>query len=170
MHISTEPVRSNLITTVDELCSILQTFSEPLTPGKLLELTSLIKLAPDQWHPYLTFDPQQFSFRTVYDSPIFEINIIGWRSGQFSSAHDHRMTACCVRVLEGVLTNIDYRVDSHNKLEEIGRENLSAGEILARSGWEIHRCGNASSSGTDLATLHLYSPPLRPLSERKRDE
>lgn len=163
-------VRTDTITTIDELRAVLETIRQPLTVVQLLELTSRLQLSPSQWREHLTFDPHRFSFRTIYDSPHFEINVIGWRSGQFSSTHDHRGTACCVIVLDGVLTNIDYRIVSANELKKTSRVDLRPGEILSRSGWEIHCCGNEQPCGTDLATLHLYSPPLRPLAERQYHE
>ncbi|EDL59363.1 cysteine dioxygenase [Gimesia maris] len=165
-----EPVRTDTIATVDELRSVLKTFSEPLKPWALLELVSQIQLTPSEWHKYLSFDPHRFCFRTIYGSANFEINIIGWRRGQFSSVHDHRGTSCCVRVLEGVLTNVDYHVGVSQELKQIRRVDLQAGEILSRNEWEIHRCGHEQSFRGDLATLHVYSPPLRPLSERQYDE
>lgn len=161
---------TNTITTIDELGAVLATFQRPLTTDELMELTSRLQLSASEWREYLAFDPHQFCFRTIYHSPHFEINIIGWRSQQHSSIHDHSGTACCVLVLEGTLTNIDYLAVSDKQLRQTTRIELRSGEILARSGSEIHRCGNDQPSGMDLVTLHLYSPPLRPLSERQYHE
>jgi cysteine dioxygenase len=163
-------LHSDTIITIEDLRSVLGTIERPLTIEHLPELVSRLNLSGDQWREYLTFDPHQFSIRTIYESPCFEVNIIGWLSGQFSSIHDHRGTACCVMVLDGVLTNIDYRLDAVNELEETSRGDLWPGEMLCRSDRAIHRCGNGQPRGIDLATLHLYSPPLRPLAERQYRE
>jgi cysteine dioxygenase len=163
-------VRTDTMATIDELRAVLEMIRQPLTVVQLIELTSRLQLSSSQWREHLVFDPERFSFRTIGDSPHLEINVIGWQSGQFSSIHDHRGTACCVLVLDGVLTNIDYRFDSANELHETSRVDLRLGEILSRSDREIHCCGNEQPCGTDLATLHLYSPPLRPLAERQYHE
>lgn len=155
------------VATIDELRSVLETFQRPLSGSQLLDLTARLQFPPRQWRECVAFDPQRFCFQTIYKSPYFEVNVIGWRSGQHSSAHDHRGTACCVLVLEGTLTNRDYCTVAGNRLHETARLELGPGEILARSGWEIHRCGNEQPCGAELATLHLYSPPLRPLAERQ---
>jgi len=167
---SMQCLRTDTIATIAELRAVLETIRQPLTVVQLVSLTSRLQLSPSQWRKHLTFDPDRFSFRTICDSPHFEINVIGWRSGHFSSVHDHPGTACCVLVLDGVLTNIDYRLDSAKELNETSRIHLRLGEILARSDREIHCCGNEQPCGTDLATLHLYSPPLRPLAERQCHE
>ena len=160
-------VHANTITTIDELRSVLETVRRPLTLFELRVLASRLRFSADQWQRYLTFDPRRFSFRAIYSSPHFEINLIGWRSGQFSSLHDHRGTACCVLVLDGVLTNVDYGILSSKVLKETSQVTLRPGQILSRSGCEIHRCGNDQPYPVELATLHLYSPPLRPLSRRQ---
>ncbi|WP_417389338.1 cysteine dioxygenase [Gimesia sp.] len=162
-----ERVHTATIDTIEALRSALTKIERSLTVYELPEFASRLQLLASQWREYLTFDPHQFSYRTIYESPKFEINIISWRIGQFSSIHDHRGTACCVLVLDGVLTNIDYQLDAANELRETSRFDLRPGEMLSRNDWEIHRCGNGQPSGVDLATLHLYSPPLRPLEERQ---
>jgi len=78
-------VYPDTISTIDALRSVLTKIEHPLTVQELPELASRLQLPARQWRDHLTFDPHQFSCRTIYDSPHFEINIIGWRSGQFSS-------------------------------------------------------------------------------------
>lgn len=155
------------IVTLDDLRAALAAIGGPLSIQQLPEFVSRLQLHPSQWRAQLTFHPERFSFRTIYASPHFEINIIGWRSGQFSSIHDHRGTACCVLVLDGVLTNVDYYRNAMNAMRETSRVNLHPGEVLSRNAWEIHRCGNDQPCGSDLATLHFYSPPLLPLEQRQ---
>ena len=163
-------VQPETIVTIDMLRSVLTKVERRLTTGQLQRFASRLQLPTSQWRKYVRFDPHHFSYRTLYDSPHFEINIIGWRSGQFSSIHDHRGTDCCVLVLDGVLTNIDYHRHETNDLRETSRVDLRPGELLSRSDYEIHRCGNEQHSGVDLATLHFYSPPLLPLEERQHHE
>lgn len=155
------------IDTIAELRALLAATHRPLTIDELTHVASRLRLDPQDWRQHLAFSEEHFCFQTIYESPHFEINVIGWRTGQFSSAHDHRGTACCVLVLAGVLTNIDYRLNGPYSLQETGRFHLQPGELLPRTDLDIHRCGNEQADGSDLVTLHLYSPPLRPLTERE---
>lgn len=166
-------VPASPVVTIAELRSALDayhTYHRPLSARELLEFTSRLQLPPQQWRKYVAFHPRRFCSQTIYRSRYFEINIIGWRSGQHSSVHDHRGAACCVLVLEGVLRNRDYCIVQGHELKEVSRVELGPGEILLRSGREIHRCGNEQTYGVGLATLHVYSPPLWPLSERQYRE
>lgn len=160
-------IRSDRITTTNQLRSVLETPQRPLPLPELLEFTSQLQLPRNQWQTDLAFNPHRFCSRTLFASPHFEINIIGWKPGQHSSVHNHSGSACCVLVLDGVLTNRDYQIVPQNQLRETSRIELQPGEILARSDCDIHRCGNEQTGSADLATLHLYSPPLRPLSKRR---
>ena len=157
------------IKTLPALLSILQTFDRPLASDELNDLVARIELPRSAWEDDVRFQPDEFCFHTLYDSPHFELNLIGWRCGQVSCAHDHRGSACCVRVLAGVLTNRDYQLSPAGQLLETGRRDLHPGELLARQDHGIHRCGNEQADGRDLVTLHLYSPPLRPREERRYD-
>lgn len=159
--------RTIAVATIDELRAVLQTSDRPWTAPELVTFTSRLRIPRKQWRGCVAFNAHRFCYQTLYASPQFEVNLIGWRSGQHSSVHDHRGTACCVLVLDGILTNRDYSMGSGSTLNETGRFDLKPGEILSRTGWEIHRCGNEQTHGVDLVTLHLYSPPLRPLSERQ---
>jgi cysteine dioxygenase len=153
--------------TIDRLCVALGPLRQPLTAKQLLALTSQLRASCLNWGTHLTFSPHRFSVVTVFKSPWLEINLIGWQSGQFSSVHNHRGSRCCVLVLDGILTNIDYRIDPIQGLKEIARLDMRSGNILCRNDCEVHCCGNQRPQGCDLATLHLYSPPLRPLTERQ---
>jgi len=160
---------SSTLTTLDDLFAWLRACDRPLSLNELYDGVRRVELSAEEWRPRLSFSADNFCFQTLFESPAFEVNLIGWHPGQFSSVHDHRGTACCVLVLEGTFTNRDYRHNSDGKLKEVSQFQLSPGEVLRREDDQIHCCGNATDSGHDLATLHFYSPPLPPLSERRYD-
>lgn len=153
--------------TMGQLRTALQTRSQTLSAMELQELAGRIRLPRAEWQQYVEYDDRQFKIRTVFESSLFEVNLIGWKGGQTSSIHDHRGSACCVLVLDGIFTNRDYRLTDHGRVRQVAQSSLRAGESLARHDGQIHRCGNEQSNGENLATLHLYSPPLKPLSERR---
>jgi len=126
-----------------------------------------IALPREQWIPLVRYDTQQFHFHTLVYSQWLEVNLIGWKPGQWSSVHDHRGTECAVLVLQGTLSNQDYEVRSDERLVETSRCRLCIGEHLMRPDRQIHSCGNDADAPNDLVTLHVYSPALLPLSQRR---
>jgi len=63
-------------------------------------------------------------------------------------------------VLAGVATEIGYRKTPAGPLEVIRRRELPAGAICATEDEDIHEMANLQQDGSDLVTLHIYSPPL----------
>ncbi|MFG0334675.1 MAG: cysteine dioxygenase [Maioricimonas sp. JB049] len=165
----TSGLQTRFIHSVPDLQRVLDEFQRSLDELELRQLAGRIRLGREQWEPYVGFLSERFCYRTIYSSFWFEVNVIGWRSGQQSSVHDHRGTACCVLVLDGVLTNTDYAPGPDGRLCETEHVCLHPGELLCRSDRAIHRCGHGGTSGDDLATLHFYSPPLLPLEQRRHD-
>ena len=90
----------------------------------------------------------------------YEILCMCWQSGQRSLIHDHNESNCVVRVLEGVLTNIDYKLLPSGYIRPDGALECHAGATDARSEASIHQVANLQEPGCNLVTLHVYSPPL----------
>lgn len=94
-------------------------------------------------------------------TPRFDMLVIGWRKGQFSSIHDHMGTLNCTRVIRGTLTQRLFRAEGAGEsvdLELVEEERLPAGARTLLDAGGIHQMGNADDA--DLLTLHVYSAPL----------
>ncbi len=154
------------ITKIEHLRLSLSNYDRALPLQELRKFASQLTLSPSEWQCHVTYHELHFCYKTLFQSAYFEVNLIGWRPGQISSIHHHIGSACCVLVLDGLLTNRDYRVASEIHLIETAKTDLTCGEVLTRFGTQVHSCGNEQKN-VDLTTLHLYSPPLRPLAERK---
>ncbi len=164
---TTASINQQSVTTISALRQTLQQVASPLNANQLAHLVDRVALTAEQWRPWIRFDPAEFCFRPLFRSRWMEANLIGWKPGQWSSIHDHRGTCCAVLVLRGTLTNRDFSFDSSGKLLPLKQTQLAAGERLSRRDRAIHCCGNDANNAGDLATLHFYSPPLPPLSERR---
>ena len=114
--------------------------------------------------PYLSLHATAYSDQQIYRSSLVELGCIGWRPGQHTPVHHHAGSACCVLVLDGVLTNLEYA--DADPLLALQERTLHAGELLAYRGHELHRMLNDAANGSTLFTLHVYSPPLAPMSHR----
>lgn len=156
------------IDSLARLKSTLESIPSPESETALRELVERLHVPRTQWQKWVRFDPEQFCVQPIHESDQFEVNCIGWKSGQRSSIHDHGRSSCCVLVLDGVLTNVDFERRPSGALQCIGTSVFHPGEILTRRGNQIHQCGNDQPRGRNLVTLHVYSPPLAPLEERQQ--
>jgi cysteine dioxygenase len=163
---TTASINQGPVRTIPALLQTLGQVDSPLDAKQLADVVDRVALTTDQWRAWIQFDPTEFCFRPLFRSRWLEVNLIGWKRGQWSSVHDHRGTRCIVLVLQGTLTNRDFGFDASGKLLPRKQMQVTVGERLSRSDQAIHCCGNDLKNEGDLATLHFYSPPLPPLPER----
>lgn len=140
-----------------------------LRSDELAASVARYKLSASDVATFLALAPDHYAHREVYRSEYLEVGCIGWRSGQHSPIHDHDGSACCVLVLRGVLSNLEYEQGMSGAVVPRGVRQLRAGELLTYGGSEIHRMANEQPA-LDLFTFHVYSPPLAPIDQRVRGE
>jgi len=91
------------------------------------------------------------------EGPGYQALVLCWKPGQKSPIHDHRGSACGVRVIAGAVTEtIFQRIDG--QLIEGETRRLDAGGVCGSYDTDIHEIANRGSEG--LVTLHVYAPPL----------
>ena len=83
-----------------------------------------------------------------------------WRNGQRSPIHNHRGSACGVKVLRGVATETVFVRAPNGMVVPTGSRELAAGFICGSFDEDIHQVSNLQANDGDLVTLHIYSPPL----------
>jgi cysteine dioxygenase len=133
------------------------------SPIALSTLESLLKhteLQPEDVAPYCLFRPDCYSRNLIYAKPHFEVLALCWRSKQFSPFHDHSHSACAVRVLQGIMTNIDAVRVGDQTVRALRTMHQFPGTVDGRYDTDIHQVGNPQASGDGLISLHIYSPPL----------
>jgi cysteine dioxygenase len=96
----------------------------------------------------------------MHAGPAYHALVLCWRSGQRSPIHDHRSSACAVRVLEGDATEIIFHMTEEGHVFPSKTRKLSEGFICATEDLDIHQLSNLQPHNRDLITLHIYSPPL----------
>jgi cysteine dioxygenase len=87
--------------------------------------------------------------------------VLCWKDGQASPVHDHIGSSCGVRVLRGHGTERSFERGPDGKLRETGVTTFSAGDVCASFDTKTHEICNESGDGSELVTLHVYSPPLK---------
>ena len=97
----------------------------------------------------------------------YEVLLMGWKPGQQSPIHDHAKSVCGARVLKGVASETTFRFTPSGHLRAEGTRPVPAGSVFASSDADIHLIANYETS--PLCTLHVYSPPLRRMSQYRFD-
>jgi len=97
---------------------------------------------------------------TIARTEWFELVCLCWRSGQVTPIHDHRGSSCAFRVIEGVGTEVRYQPTASGLVLPVGSVQMAPGYVCAAQDADIHQVANAQAHGSDLITLHTYSPPM----------
>lgn len=129
----------------------------------LAELTAIFKriaLSRENVAPFVRFGRDCYRRNIVHTGPAYQALVLCWRSGQRSPIHDHRGSACALRVLEGVATETLFEFSPCGLLYATKTRAAKAGTVCASFDMDIHQMGNLEPAGQDLITLHIYSPPL----------
>jgi len=110
--------------------------------------------------PFLQFSFERYRRNLMRAGPAYHALILCWRSGQRSPIHDHRGSACGVRVLSGEATETIFEMTDEGHVFPVRTRKLGEGFICATQDSDIHQLSNLQSNKADLVTLHIYSPPL----------
>lgn len=129
--------------------------------------------------PLIQFSPERYRRNLFHAGPAYHALILCWRAGQRSPIHDHRGSACGVRVLSGEATETVFEMTEEGHVFPVRTRKLAEGFICATQDQDIHQLSNLQPNHADLITLHIYSPPLlvmgqysltEPLVREFRDE
>ena len=143
---------------LERLVKALLAYGRPLAMEELVCMLRNAPLTLTDVQPFIRFNDDGYCRQTVYVCDEFEVCCLSWRCGQYSTAHDHGHCRCCVRVMQGTLTNTELDGGPEGPLFVVQRSNHLAGELVATEPYSIHQAGNAQKQ--ELVTLHVYSPRL----------
>lgn len=96
----------------------------------------------------------------ILDS-LYEVVLIGWRSGQRTPIHNHPGSTCGVRVLQGIATETIFQPTPAGVIKAVTSADVACNGVMTSSDDDIHQISNTQAKGQDLVTLHVCSPPLR---------
>jgi cysteine dioxygenase len=106
------------------------------------------------------FADSHYQRNLLHNGAHYHALILCWKNGQRSPIHDHRGSACGVRIIEGVATETIFeRMPSGYIRAERSRE-LFEGQVCGSFDADIHQISNIQPGNARLITLHVYSPPL----------
>jgi cysteine dioxygenase len=125
----------------------------------LTEHLERLDITPDDVREHVRFGPGCYQRNLMHVGPGYQALILCWGPGQCSVIHDHRGSACGVRVLRGVATETIYDRGPDGMLVERERVHREADSVCGSFDADIHRISNDSET-VPLVTVHIYSPPL----------
>jgi cysteine dioxygenase len=117
-------------------------------------------LTADDLAGYLIFSPDRYVRNRLHDGPAYQALVLCWRNGQRSPIHNHRGSACGVKVLRGVATETMFTRAANGMVLPTSSRELPTGHMCASADDDIHQISNLQAGGKDLVTMHIYSPPL----------
>src|SRR2546421_42096 len=68
---------------------------------------------------FAQFSSERYRRNLMHASPAYHALILCWRSGQVSPIHDHRGSACAVRVISGEATETTFEMTDEGRLFEV---------------------------------------------------
>jgi cysteine dioxygenase len=129
----------------------------PLT--ELMEALEGLVLEPGDLGKAVGFDAQSYRRAVIRGRAHYQALVLCWRSGQGSPIHDHLGSNCAVRVVQGCMTETRFHAAPCGRLVPLGSQVHERGSVSACCEVEIHQVANLEPAGSDLITLHVYSPP-----------
>jgi cysteine dioxygenase len=145
---------------IDHFFATLDRRGGPLSLSVLEGWLRESALTIDNLGHFLVFRPDRYVRNLVHAGPGYQALALCWRNGQRSPIHNHRGSACGVKVLRGVATETAFVRAPNGLVVPTGSRELGVGYICGSFDDDIHQVSNLQGDGADLVTLHVYSPPL----------
>ncbi len=145
---------------VNHFFAELDRLAGPLPLALLKDWLRRTAITADDLADFLVFRPGRYVRNLVHTGPGYQALALCWRNGQWSPIHNHRGSACGVKVLRGTATETAFVRAPNGMIVPTASRNLAAGSVCGSFDEDIHQVSNLQAGGADLVTLHLYSPPL----------
>lgn len=107
------------------------------------------------------FGTRGYRRNTISRSDRYELLALCWRPGHCTPIHDHRGVSCAFRVVAGTGTEVRFALTPSGVVCPAATNTMPPGYVCAADEADIHQVVNTQPPGTDLVTLHIYSPPIK---------
>lgn len=144
-----------------EVIDYLDTHGERAKLDVLARLLGKVQVTRADLESVLVFGTHGYRRNRISCSPWYELLALTWRSGHCTPIHDHKGSSCAFRVVEGTGTEIRYTPTASGLVCPAAINQMEPGYVCAAQDADIHQVLNMQAPGTDLITLHIYSPPIK---------
>ena len=157
--LSTSMEDASVSPTLSAFFEALDRYSGSIPLDELEPRLRALDLSLDDLREFAKFSPDHYRRNLIHEGPAYQALILCWANGQRSPIHDHRGSACGVRIIHGTATETLFKRGA-NGIIPAGMREMPQGSVCGSYDADIHEMSNLQPSGTNLVTLHIYSPPL----------
>ena len=155
---------TNRIALDEFILQMMRIPSPDLEVEQLQELIAQLDLNDNLLRQHICFSDRNYARKLLCRTSCFDMLVLCWYPGQFTTIHDHAGALNVTRVRSGVLTARLFEPieqgSSQNVLVRLcSEEYLERGDLASVDRHQIHQLANTSDE--KLVTLHVYSPPLK---------
>jgi len=143
------------------LFAYLDELSGPADIKRLRQILESLDLTREDFGEHVNFCDTNYERNLIREGQWYQAFCICWKNGQRSSIHDHAQAVCGVRVVKGSCTETKYKHCCKGQVVATGSCEMHEGQVCVSVESETHQISNLSDDGSDLITLHIYSPPMR---------
>ncbi|MCW5519851.1 cysteine dioxygenase family protein [Aureitalea sp. L0-47] len=150
-----EKMNSSLKNLIQQIQSHLNEHNS-LTPKRAAELVAEANVTEEDLMPFADFNhPVEdcYGRRLVHETDQFEVMVMSWNPGDYSSIHNHGYTEWGVVQVFGNTHHFIFHVKD-NTLCFSKKEIIPSGSVVKVNNALIHQMGN--TSGAPYLTLHVY--------------
>jgi cysteine dioxygenase len=105
------------------------------------------------------FSDRGYTRTMLHRTAGLEVMVAGWLPGQRTATHGHGESFGLTCVLEGTLTEVEYRLAPGGQVTKAERRKHGAGAVFHEQPHTIHHVEHAGR--VRAVSLHLYAPPLQ---------
>lgn len=145
---------------LESLVEFLNGLEERVPIDALREHLSGLDVTPDDLTPFMQFGDTCYQRNLICQGPWFELLCICWRDGQSSVIHNHADSTCGLRIITGTAVETTFLPAGDHRVRPIASREFVEGQVCCTQDDDIHQVRNCQADGSDLVTLHIYSPPL----------
>ncbi len=127
----------------------------------LHRLLKQLQVTRDDLGPACVFKDEKYQRNIIRQTDWYQLVCLCWKSGQRTQIHDHAGSSCAFLVVEGVATETRFERTPSGLICPAWTKHHEPGYVCASDEADIHQVANIQPSGTDVVTLHCYSPQLR---------
>jgi len=143
-----------------ELIEWLEGLSGPADLGELKGRMQALGVGREDLGEFVRFRDERYRRNEIATGDWYELLALCWKSGQASTIHDHKGSGCVFLVVEGPVTEVVYRHTPSGLVLPERENTYQPGQVCASWDEDTHMLANANPPGTDMITLHCYTPRL----------
>ncbi len=143
----------------ESLLTWMDSHSHEVPLEDLMQRLGVVDVELDDLKEFERYGDLRYQRNLIKAGEGYHALLLCWKPGQRSPIHDHRGSACAVRVLSGICTETQFERTEQGDVYPTFTRQLYAGQVCGSYDHDMHQISNLSSHDP-LVTIHIYTPPL----------